>query len=176
MSLRSLESGVTPESGVWSLESLSGVWSQSLRRGIHAASTSSTEKIKLASFEDDKTPPPLLRETMVEIEKPLSPPPSSSVIAEIFPPIDPPAVPKSSRTREWLLDYSDCDDDDDASDDESIDILDLPPPGNVRFLPTTMEGLRASLEKLVKNITEDRKSGGHEKPGIETKPCSSWMN
>ena len=57
------------------------------------------KKIKLASFEDDKTPPPLLRETMVEIENPLSPPPSSSIIAKIFPLIAPPAVPKPSRTR-----------------------------------------------------------------------------
>ena len=53
------------------------------------------KEIKLSSFEDDKTPPPLLRETMIEIEKP----PSSSVIAKIFPPIDPPMVPKSSNTR-----------------------------------------------------------------------------
>ena len=96
----------------------------------------------MASFEYDNTPPPLLQETMVEIEKPLSPP-SSSVIAEIFPPIDPPAIPKSSRTRECLVDYNDDDDDDDESDDESIDILDLPPPDNVKFLPTTIEGLRA---------------------------------
>ena len=84
---------------------------------------------------------------MVEIEKPLSPLPSSSVIAKLFPPIAPPAVPKSSRTREWLVDYSDDDDDDDESDDESIDILDLPSPGNVTFLPTTIEGLRASFER-----------------------------
>ena len=100
---------------------------------------------------------------MVEIEKPLSPPPSSSVIAKIFPPIAPPAVPKPSRTREWLVDYHDDDDDDDESDDESIDILDLP--DNVKFLPTTIEGLRASFNELIKNITEDRKSSGHEKIG-----------
>ena len=67
--------------------------------------------------------------------------------------------------REWLVDYSDDDDDDDESDDESIDILDLPPPDNVTFLPTTIEGLRASFEELVKNIAEDQKSGGHEKTG-----------
>ena len=125
------------------------------------------KKIKLASFEDDKTPPPLIRETLVEIEKPLSPPPSlSSVIAKIFPPIAPPAVPKSSRTREWLVDYSDDDDDEEESHDESIDIHDLPPPpDNVKFLPTTIEGLRASFEELIKNIAEDRKSGEHEKTG-----------
>ena len=65
---------------------------------------------------------------MVEVEKPLSPPPSS-VFAKIFHPIASPAVPKPSRTREWLVDYSDDDDvdDHDESDDESIDILDLPP-------------------------------------------------
>ena len=129
---------------------------------------SALKNIKLASFEDDKTPPPpppppLLRETMVKIEKPLSPPPSSSVIANIFPPIAPPAAPNPSRTRESLVDYSD--DDDDESNDESIDILDLPTPDNVKFLPTTIEGLRASFEELIKNITEDRKSGGHENTG-----------
>ena len=103
---------------------------------------------------------------MVEIEKPLSPPlSSSSVIAEIFPPIDPPAVPKSSRTRECLVDYNDDDDDDDESDDESIDILDLPLPDNVKFLLTTIEGLCASFEELIRNISEDRKSGGQEKTG-----------
>ena len=88
-------------------------------------------------------------------------PPSSSVIAKIFSPIAPPAVPKSLRTREWLIDYGD--DDDDESHDESINNHDLPPPDNVKFLPTTIEGLRASFEELIKNIAEDCKSGGHEK-------------
>ena len=96
----------------------------------------------MTSFEEDKTPP-LFRETMVEIEKPPSPPPSSSVIAKIFPPIDPPPLPKSSRTREWLVDY--------------------------KFLPSTIEGLRASFEELIKNIANP---AGMKKPGIETKPCS----
>ena len=131
------------------------------------------KKIKLASFEDDKTSPPL-RETMVEIEKPLSLSPSSSVIDKIFSRIAPPAVPKPSRTREWLVEYSDDGDDDES--DESIDIHDLPPPDNVKFLPTTIEGLRASFEELIKNIAEDPKSGGHEKTGNRNKPCSCWMN
>ena len=63
--------------------------------------------------------------------------------------------------REWLIDYGD--DDDDESHDESINNHDLPPPDNVKFLPTTIEDLRASFEELIKNIAEDCKSGGHEK-------------
>ena len=114
--------------------------------------TPALKKIKLTNFEDDN--PTLLRESIVEIEKPLS-------SGKIFPSIDSP-LPRPPRTKEYFVDYSDNDDDesDDESDDMSIDHL--PPPDKVKFLPTTIDGLRANFEALLKNIAVIRNSGGYE--------------
>ena len=111
------------------------------------------KKIKLASYEDNTKTPPLLRETVVE-KRPLSP----------VPLIDPP-VTIPSVTKEYLPDYSDDDDQSSSSDDGTIDISDIPPPDNVKFLPATIDGLRTRFEELLKNIAVLRKSGGHEKTG-----------
>ena len=61
-------------------------------------------------------------------------------------------------------DYSDTDNSD-IDDDDDVSIGDLPPPDKVKFLPATIEGLRARFEELLKNIAVNRKSGGHEKTG-----------
>jgi hypothetical protein len=92
-------------------------------------------------------------------------PPPPGVVAEMFQYKSPP------RTKGDIIDYSDndddgsCSDDDDVSHDEAINIHELPPPDIVKFLPTTIEGLRVSFEELIKNIAIDRKSGRYEKTG-----------
>ena len=65
-------------------------------------------------------------------------------------------------------DDTDEDDDDDYDDDDDesnsdMDISDLPSPDKVKFLPATIDGLRARFSELVKKIAVDRKYGGCEK-------------
>ena len=105
-----------------------------------------TKKLKLENFENETLP----------------------VISKKFPSIKPPPVPAPSRTKESLVDYSDTDDEESASDysdDGTIDISDLPPPDKVKFLPATITGLRARFEEVLKHIAVNRKSGEHEKAG-----------
>ena len=125
----------------------------SLERNFEGVPT--LKKIKLDSYENDKPPTHPLRDTSIEIiEKP-------AVISKIFPLIDPPVPTPKKR----LVDYSSDDDDESSDDDGTIDIHDLPPPDKVKFLPTTIDGLRARFEELLKNIAIHRKSGGREKTG-----------
>ena len=92
--------------------------------------------------------------------------------SDISPPLiikDDTAQPKPEYSdtvdEESPSDYSDTDNNDIDDDDDDVTIDDLPTPDNVKFLPATIEGLRARFEELIKNIAVNRKSGVYEKTG-----------
>ena len=55
---------------------------------------------------------------------------------------------KPKRRKSDFIDGRGIDDDDEGS----IDISDIPPPDNVKFLPKTIDGLRTSFKKVLQSI------------------------
>ena len=129
----------------------------------------STPALKKRKFDNLRNETPtILRESMIEIEKP------PRIMFKI---------PTPSRTKKSLVDYSDTDDtedtsdgEDDESDDGTIGISDIPPPDKVEFMPETIDGLRARFEVVLKKIAINRSLVGVKKRRIETRLCSCWTS
>ena len=89
------------------------------------------------------------------------------IINEILPP-----VKSKSRTKGDIVGFSDTDDENDSNDaldcDESIDISDIK--ANVKFLPTTVEGVCKRLRTCEQNSCDKGNMS------TKTKLCSFWMS